>query len=183
MPQPDQTTAPGVQDSTRYRALAGEWVLVPSRSTVSLKNRSMWGLGPVKGVFRQVTGEGTVSPAGEASGIITVAAASIDTRNARRDNHLRSADFFDAGNYPHITFIVERITPAGQDVTIAGTLTVRDCARPLAFDGTAAVRGDGEIWLDAQVHVNHVDFGLTWNWLGSVSPNNTLTIHAVFTRR
>jgi polyisoprenoid-binding protein YceI len=182
MPQPDQTTAPGVPDLTKNEALTGDWVLLPSRSAVSLKNRSMWGLGLVKGVFRRVTGEGTVSPAGQVSGVITVAAASIDTGNARRDNHLRSADFFDADNYPDITFIVAGITPADQDVTVTGTLTVRGCTRPLTFDGTAEVRGDSEIWLDAQVHVNQVDFGLTWNLLGSVSPNNTLTVHAVFTR-
>jgi hypothetical protein len=77
-------------------ALAGEWILDPLRLTVSLKNRSMCGLAPVHGVFRQVTGKGTVSPAGEVSGAITVVAASIDTKNIRRDAHLRWADFFDS---------------------------------------------------------------------------------------
>ena len=107
----------------------------------------------------------------------------IDTRNAKRDTHLRSADFFDSDNSPDITFIVEGIRPSGQGVTVSGTLRVRDRARPLTFDGTAAVHGDGEVWLDAEVRINQTDFGLTWNLMGTVSKNNTLTIHTVFTKR
>jgi polyisoprenoid-binding protein YceI len=179
----EQITAPAWQELLKGAALVGEWNLDPSRSTVSLKNRSMLGLVPVNGVFRQVTGQGTVSPAGEVSGALTVVAASIDTKNTRRDTHLRSADFFDSDNYPDITFTVAGIRPSGQGVTVTGTLSVRDRARPLTFDGTAAVAGDGEVWLDAEVRINRADFGLTWNLMGLVSMNNTLTIHAVFTRR
>ena len=117
------------------------------------------------------------------SGTIRVAAASIDTRHARRDAHLRSADFFDSGNHPDITFTVDGIRPSGQGVAVTGALTVRDRTRPLSFAAAASVQGDGEIWLDAEVHVNRADFGLTWNQLGMVAVNNTLIIHAVFTRR
>lgn len=178
-----QITAPALQELLHDAALAGEWILDPSRSTVSLKSRSMAGLVPVNGVFRQVTGHGTVSPAGEVSGAFTVAAASIDTRSTRRDEHLRSADFFDSDNHPDITFTVAGIRPSGQGVTVTGTLSVRDRARPLTFEGTAAVRGDGEVSLDAQVRINRTDFGLTWNLMRMASMNNTVTIHAVFTRR
>jgi polyisoprenoid-binding protein YceI len=45
------------------------------------------------------------------------------------------------------------------------------------------VRGDGAVWLDAEVHINRADFGLTWNLMGMTSMNDTLTIHAAFTRR
>ena len=47
----------------------------------------------------------------------------------------------------------------------------------------ASVRGGGEIWLDAEVHINRAGFGLTWNRMGMASMSNTLSIHAVFTRR
>lgn len=177
----DQTTAPAVPDLIKQGALAGDWVLDSSRSTVSLRNRAMWGLAVVKGVFRQVSGEGVIDPAGGVTGVIRVVAASIDTKNTRRDTHLRSADFFDSDNYPDITFTLDSITSADQNVTVTGTLTVRDRARPLTFDGTATVRGDREVWLDAEVRISQVDFGLTWNLLGTVGQNNTLTIHAVFT--
>jgi polyisoprenoid-binding protein YceI len=163
--------------------LVGEWVLDPRKSSIRLKTRSMWGLAPVKGVFREVSGNGTISSDGQVSGTVTVAAASIDTKNARRDTHLRSADFFDVANNPDITFAADLIRPSGQGVAVAGALTVRGRTRPLSFDAAASVQGDGGIWLDAEIRINRADFGLTWNPMGLVGVNNTLAIHAVFTRR
>jgi polyisoprenoid-binding protein YceI len=163
----EQITAPALQELLKEAALAGEWILDPSRYTVSLKSRSMWGLATVNGVFRQVTGKGTLSPTGEVSGAITVVAASIDTKNSRRDKHLCSADFFDSDNHPDITFTVEGIRPSGQGVTVTGTLTVGDRSRPLTFDGTAALNGDGEIWLDARSTSTEPTTGLPgtkWAW-------------------
>jgi polyisoprenoid-binding protein YceI len=179
----EQMTVPALQELLNGATLAGEWILDSSRSTVSLKSKSIAGLVTVNGVFRRVTGNGTVSRAGEVSGAITVAAASIDTKHTKRDTHLRSADFFDSDNYPDITFTVAGIRPSGQGVAVTGTLSVRGRARPLTFDGTAAVNGEGEVWLDATVHVNRADFGLTWNRLGMVSMHSTVTVHVVFTRR
>jgi polyisoprenoid-binding protein YceI len=167
---------------TPTKELTGEWVLDPSRTTVSLLSKSM-GVVKVKGSFGQVTGEGTITAAGQVGGTLTVAAASIDTKNPKRDKHLRSADFFDSDNYPDITFTVAGIEPSGQGATVTGTLRVHGRERPLTFDGTVAVPGDGEVWLDATVVVNRADFGLTWNLLGMASMISTLTIHAVFARR
>jgi len=176
-----QSTAPEVRALLADGALAGEWVLDPRESSIRLKSRSM-GLVPVNGVFREVSGNGTIAADGEVSGTVTVGAASIDTKNTRRDTHLRSADFFDSGNHPDITFTADGIQASGQGAAVTGMLTVRGRTRPLAFDAAASVQGDGVIWLDAEVHVNRADFGLTWNRMGMVSMNNTLTIHAVFTR-
>ena len=163
--------------------LAGDWVLDPRKSSIRLKSSSMRGLARVNGVFREVSGNGTVFPDGKVSGTVTVAAASIDTKNTRRDTHLRSADFFDSGNHPDITFTADGIRPSGRGVAVTGALTVRGRTRPLSFDAAASVQGDGEVWLDAEVHINRADFGLTWNLMGMASMNNTLTIHATFTRR
>jgi hypothetical protein len=112
----------------------------------------MWGLAPVNGVFRETSGNGTVSPDGEVSGTVTVAAASIDTKHSRRDTHLRSDDFFDSANHPDIKFTADGIRPSGQGVVVTGALTVRDRIRPLSFDAAASFQGDGEIWLDAEIH-------------------------------
>jgi polyisoprenoid-binding protein YceI len=157
---------------------------------VSLKNKSIWGLVPVNGVFRRVSGAGAVSPTGEVSGVLTVAASSVETKNARRDAYLRSGDFFDIDRYPDIAFAVESIRPSGRasrpprhGATVTGTLRLRGQARPQAFDGTAAVHGDSEVWLDAAVDIRQPDFGLTWNFLGMVSTRTTIAVHAVFTRR
>ena len=179
---PGQRTAPMVQDLLRDGALAGEWALDPRTSSIRLKSK-VFGLLPVNGVFREVSGNGVVLPDGQASGTLTIAAASIDTKQTRRDTHLRSADFFDIGNHPDITFVADRIRPSGQDVTVSGVLTVHGRARPLSFGAAATFHGDGEIWLDAVVRINRADFGLTWNWLGMVSATSILTVHAVFTRR
>jgi len=173
--------APVMQALLKDGALAGEWALDPRTSSVRLTSK-VYGLIPVNGVFREVSGNGTVSPDGEASGTLTIVAASIDTKNTRRDRHLRSADFFDSGNHPDIVFTADRIGPSGQDVTVSGVLTVRGRTRPLSFGATATFHGDGEIWLDTEVRINRTDFGLTWNWLGMVSAISTLTVHAVFTR-
>ncbi len=83
-------------------SLAGRWNLDPSRSSVKLRSRSMWGLAPVKGAFGQVSGEGVVSATGEVSGTIAVASASVDSKIKKRDQHLRSAEFFDSETYPQI---------------------------------------------------------------------------------
>ena len=177
-----QLTAPALQAALADATLAGDWTLDGARSTIRLRS-SVWRLVPVKGVFGQVTGHATVSPAGEVSGTITVAAASIETKNARRDRHLRSGDFFATDTFPHITFSADRLQPSSEGVTVTGQLTVRGRARPVTFPATVPVAGPGEVWLDAEVHINRADFGLTWNQMGMASMNNSLTIHAVFARQ
>ncbi len=178
-----QLPGPALLALLKEGTLAGDWVLDPRRSSVRLKSRSVWGLVPVNGVFREVSGSGTVSRDGSASGTLTVAAASIDTGNTQRDTHLRSADFFGSDSYPDITFTADRIRPSDAGAAVTGALTVRDRTRTLSFDPAVSVPGDGEIRLDTEVRVNRADFGLTWNMLGMVSPATIVTIHAVFTRR
>ena len=179
--QTSSTTAPALQDLLKGGTLTGGWVLDPRNSSVGLKSKSM-GLIPVKGIFREVSGSGTVSPDGKAAGTLTIAAASIDTQNTKRDTHLRSADFFDSDNHPDISFTADDIRPSAHGVAVTGALTIRGRTRPLSFDATASVPGDGEVWLDAEFRVNRGDFGITWNVLGMVAQTSTLTIHAVFTR-
>jgi len=127
-----QVTAPPVRALLEDGALAGEWVLDPCQSTVRLKSRQLWGLAPVNGFFGEASGHGTVSADGAVIGTFTVAAASINTKNTRRDSHLRSADFFDSGNFPDIIFTAEAIRPSGRGVTVTGALTVCGRTRPLS---------------------------------------------------
>jgi polyisoprenoid-binding protein YceI len=181
MSTPAQQATSALQAQLASGALAGNWTLDSARSTVTLRSKSMWGLAPVKGTFREVSGRGTVSAAGQVGGRIEVGAASIDTGLARRDTHLRSADFFLSDKYPVITFDLDRLTVSGDGVNADGTLTVRERSQRLTFPATVTV-ADGEVVLDATLRVNRADFGLTWNQLGMASSQNTLTIHAVFTR-
>jgi polyisoprenoid-binding protein YceI len=161
-------------------SLAGEWTLDPHQSSIRLTSKAM-GLVRVTGVFGEVSGTATVGPDGGISGTVTVSAASIDTGNTRRDTHLRSADFFDSGNYPDLTFSTGTVRLSGPGATVTGALTVRGVTRPLSFDAAVAGRGDGEAGLDAEVRINRADFGLSWNVLGLASMMAIVTIHATFT--
>jgi len=177
-----QLPSSALQALLRDGELAGSWTLDAARSEVRLKTRHTWGLRPLAGVFREVRGSGTVTAAGDVTGILAVAAGSIDTRNSKRDEHLRSADFFDVASHPDFTFTVDGIKPADGGVLVTGTLTVRDLARPVSFDARAS-RAEGEVWLDAEVPVNRADFGMTWNMMGIAAMKNTIVVHAVFTRQ
>jgi polyisoprenoid-binding protein YceI len=163
-------------------SLAGNWALDQARSTATLRSRSIWGLVPVKGVFGRIEGEGTVSPAGEVTGRIALATDALDTKNKKRDAHLRSGDFFLAEKYPAITFTLDKLVPADEGVTVSGTLTVRETSRPISFPATVALTGDGEVALDATVEVDRSEFGVTFNQMGMMSLKNTVTLHTVFTK-
>jgi polyisoprenoid-binding protein YceI len=178
-----QTTAPAVDALLRDGKLAGNWILDASRSQIRLRSKSMWGMAKVNGVFGQIEGAGTVSAAGEASGTITIASASIDTKMKKRDEHLRSADFFDVANHPSITFTADRVQPSSPGVTVTGSLKVRGYERPVSFDAKVSSSDGSEVSLDGEVQINRADFGLTWNQLGMSSMDNTITVHAVFIRQ
>jgi polyisoprenoid-binding protein YceI len=183
MSESGQTTSSALQELLRDGKLAGSWALDAARSEMGLKSKSMWGMMPVNGVFREVTGSGTVSAAGDVTGTITVAAKSLDTKNKKRDDHLRSADFFDVARTPDITFVAEQVTPSGEGVTVTGALTVRDRTRPVSFAARVSGSDGAQVELDGEIEVNRADFGLTWNQLGMTSMNNTITVHAVFTKQ
>src|ERR1700759_5474136 len=159
-----QPTTSALQALIEDGTLTGSWTLDPARSQVRLESRHTWGLRPLHGVFREVAGNGTVTEAGTASGVITVAAGSVHTKNSTRDKHLRSADFFDVAKHPEITFAADGVSPADGGVRITGQLTVRGTTRPAAFDATVAVAG-AEGTLDGSLPVKRADLGLTRNRL------------------
>jgi polyisoprenoid-binding protein YceI len=177
-----QPATPALQALVQDGALTGSWILDPARSHVRLESRHTWGLRPLHGVFGQVTGNGTVTPAGRVTGTLTIAAGSIDTKNKMRDKDLRSAKLFDIASHPDITYTVDGMQPASGGVRVTGSLTVRGTTRPLSFDAKVSAAA-GEVQLDAEVPVNRADFGLTYSPLRMASLNNTITVHAVFTRQ
>ena len=162
---------------------AGAWILDPDRSSVALRSRSMWGMAPVRGTFTELTGEGTVSPTGEVTGILKVAATSIDTKIKKRDTHLRSADFFDSDTYPHIVFTARALRTSADRLAVIGSLRVRDTTRPITVPIRVSAFVGKLVQLDAEVMVDRSAFGLTWNQLGMASLKNVIIVRAVFTRR
>ncbi|ANU15067.1 hypothetical protein B481_3002 [Planococcus halocryophilus Or1] len=111
--------------------------------------------------------------------------ASISTKNNDRDNHLRSADFFDAEQFPHITFKANEIVKKGDEYTMTGDLTMKDVTHPVTFDVEYNGKGTNPWGVEVVAYnvdgkVTRKDFGLTWNQAletGGVMVGEDIKIH------
>jgi polyisoprenoid-binding protein YceI len=147
---------------------SGKWSIDATRSSVAFAVKHMM-FATVDGRFREFDGMlelGDDAP--RASGVVR--AASIDTSEPVRDEHVRhSPDFFDVEHYPEISFNSTRIEDLGRGrLHIAGDLTMRGVTREIDLDGQlnstrSEARGDGRIELALRGELNRRDFGLTWN--------------------
>ena len=125
----------------------------------------------VKGEFNKMTGSITWNEANPAAISIdaTIDVNTISTREPKRDEHLRSADFFDAAKYPAITFKSAKAWKSGSKWMVSGNLTLRGVTRPvtLTLDGpTAEVKDPWGLLrrgATATTTINRKDFGLSWN--------------------
>lgn len=124
----------------------------------------------VRGRFTEFAGE--IEVEGEdpttARGTVTIQTASIDTQNEQRDAHLRSADFFDAAQYPEVTYTISGVTKNGDSYRVNGDLTMHGVTRPVEL--TVAVEdafldpfGNQRIGIAATGTLNRTEWGLTWN--------------------
>lgn len=138
----------------------------------------MWGLAPVKGAFAEFEGSGTVDASGAVTGTLTVASASVNTKNAKRDTHLRSADFFDSTAHPTITVQLDSMSPTAEGVVFTGTVTVRDQTKPLSLPATVVANSDTELSIDGSSQFNRAEFGMTWNQMGMASMTTEIAVHA-----
>jgi polyisoprenoid-binding protein YceI len=124
----------------------------------------------VKGAFGEFAVEARVDDQdlARSTGTVKVNVASLDTREPRRDAHLRSADFFDVEHFPTMTYAVKSVEQDGDEYLIIGDLTIRDITRQVAL--TAEVSGPvsdpfggTRIGVSAAGKLNRHDFGLDWN--------------------
>lgn len=152
-------------------AAAQEWRIDPAHSAAQFAVRHMM-VSTVRGHFGTIRGTASYNPADAAKSSITVEvdAASIDTRNAKRDAHLKSADFFDVEKHPTLRFQSRSVEPAGGGrLKLTGDLTIRGVTRPVTFDvdGMSAPvrdgRGGERIGATAAARISRKDFGMTWN--------------------
>lgn len=164
-------TAPGGSTSALPAGLV-EYEVDPSHTQVMFKVRHM-GISTVTGRFNRFAATFAYDPADPAASWVTatIDAASIDTDNDRRDNHLRSADFFAADSYPTLTFESTRVEPAGDGrLKVAGNLSIRGVTKPVVLDvaleGAAVGQGGRPItgWT-AETTIDRMDYGLRWNRL------------------
>jgi polyisoprenoid-binding protein YceI len=124
----------------------------------------------VRGRFSDLSGTVELDPDEPTNSTVdvTVNVASIDTRQEQRDEHLRSADFFDVANFPILTFKSTGIRRDGANFLVDGDLTIRGVTKPVTLRATEEGRtrdpwGGERIGFSASTKVNRRDFGLTWN--------------------
>lgn len=149
--------------------VAGEYTIDPAHTSVEFIGRHLM-ITKVRGRLPEVSGTITIDDEPERSHVeVELGVASLDTGDAQRDGHLRSADFFDVEQYPTITFRSTNVE-AGKSGTwnVTGDLTVRDVTRPVTlevdFDGAnASPIGDERVGFSAATEVDREDWGLTWN--------------------
>ena len=147
---------------------AGTWNIDPSHSSVEFQVKHM-GLATVKGFFSEFEGSLEVAEDGNVNASGTVKAASLSTRSDQRDEHLRSADFFDAENYPELSFQSTKIEQLDEEAyRIAGELTIRGTTKEVVFEGvTQGVDqdpwGNTRVGLEVIGQIERSDFGLNWN--------------------
>jgi polyisoprenoid-binding protein YceI len=151
----------------------GRWQLDPQRSTVGFRAWHFWGLGAVKGRFDDYHGRLDLSadPAIE----LTIEAASVQTGNAKRDQHLRSGHFFDAENHPQIRFVSDSVVRADDTLKIRGRLFARDQSTALELDARIR-RTDGGLEVEAATTALHRELGMRWSPLGTIPPRSELLV-------
>ncbi len=146
------------------------WNIDPAHSAVSFAVKHMM-VSNVRGQFGEFSG--TVTTMGQkpetAQVEVVIQAASIDTRNADRDKHLRSADFLDVDKYPTITFRSKKVELAvGNKAHIVGDLTLHGVTREVVLEADLApvVKdpwGNLRVGAHATTTINRKDFGITWS--------------------
>lgn len=157
------TTAKGIETTT--------WTLDPSHSQAQFKVRHMM-ISNVTGEFTKITGSFQYNPADPALSNLeaVIETASVDTRDASRDAHLRSADFFESDVHPTMTFRSSSFeyTRDGR-MKVTGDLTIRGTTKPVTFDVEGPAEAAKDPWgnlrtaLSGTTAINRKDFGLEWN--------------------
>jgi polyisoprenoid-binding protein YceI len=152
-------------------ASALTWNIDPEHSSIQFKVSHL-GLVEVKGIFRKYQGTVTLDEKdiAKSSVNVTIEAASIDTGVEKRDEHLRTADFFEVAKHPTITFISKKVTQAGKGkLKVSGDLTICGVTKEVVLDVTGPTKELKDPWgnirrgVSATTTINRTEFGLTYN--------------------
>lgn len=147
------------------------WNIDPVHSVVEFKVKHMM-ISHVKGHFSKVAGTLTLDEAKPENSSVeaSIEVASIETRDAQRDGHLKSPDFFDVEKYPIITFKSTNVKATGKGSgTVEGDLTIHGVTRKVALDVEGPTAPGKDPWgntrvaVSATTKISRKDFGLTWN--------------------
>jgi len=148
-----------------------QWEIDSAHSAAQFAVRHMM-VSTVRGEFGKLSGSAVYDPQNPSAASIevTIDATTINTREQRRDEHLRSADFFDVAKYPTITFKSKQVKPLGNGkMEVHGDLTMHGVTREVVLDVSGLSpeikdqRGNARIGASATTRLNRRDFGLNWN--------------------
>ena len=160
--------APAPATVVDHTAAAASYQIDPAHTNVGFRIRHM-GVAFVVGNFDSFEGTIAFDPADLAAtrADVTVQTASVDTDVERRDNHLRSADFFEVETYPTMTFASSEVQPTGPNTfRLVGDLTMKDVTKEVVFDVTAAgpipTENGQRAGFHATTTIDRRDFGITW---------------------
>jgi polyisoprenoid-binding protein YceI len=153
----------------------GRWQLDPRRSSVEFSARHFWGLLPVKGHFDDYHGRLDLSATTAIE--LTIDAATIQTGNAKRDQHLRTADFFDAENHPRVQFRSDSVELRNDTLRVRGRLSARGRSIPVELEARFHLV-NGELEINAATTAPHRELGMTWSPLGMIRPYSKLLVNA-----
>ena len=150
--------------ATSTALTAGTWAIDPVHSTIGFSVRHLM-VSKVRGTFDTFSGAIVVAEDGTPSVTAEIAVDSINTRNEQRDAHVRSADFFNAEQYPTATFTSTGVRSNGDDYLVDGDFTLKGVTKPvtleLEFNGVNPGMGHGEVaGFEASVVLNRKDFGI-----------------------
>jgi polyisoprenoid-binding protein YceI len=158
--------------------LAGAWTLDLDATTIAFRTTALW-LFPATGTFRASGGAGMVAPDGGVTGSLVIDAASVATGIKKRDDHLRTADFFDVATYPTITYEATGGQLKGSGtLELTGTLTVHGKTRPLPVTATLDVSATS-VTVSAEVGIDRSEWGIARRPFGA-GLHNAIVIHARF---
>ena len=155
---------------TAPSTVTGTYAIDPSHSRIGFVARHAM-VTKVRGSFNEFEGSGyfDADDPGNSRLELVIKAASIDTRNADRDGHLRSNDFFAMDEYPEITFRSTSVEQTGDaEYRVTGDLTIKGITKPVTveFDYTGAAVdpfGNQRIGLEGTTTINRKDWGVNWN--------------------
>ena len=170
------TTTPAVA----ARLADGSWRLDPARSSVAFHVRHFYGLMTVRGEF--VDYDGTLDLGATPAVELTIHATSLDTKLAKRDEHLRSQDFFDVERHPQVRFVSARAALDGDALRVHGQLHAAGRQIPLTLDATVR-EIDGELEIEAVTEADHRELDMTWSPLGILRAPSKLIVRGRLLRR
>jgi polyisoprenoid-binding protein YceI len=156
----------------------GVWSVDPQRGEIGFAVKMMWGLATVRGAFRAYRGSLNVR-GGRAAGELTIEAASLDTGNDKRDQHLRSPDFFDVQRHPQIVFAATAVTARSGGLRFEGDLTIGSSRTRLELPVDVEQTADGELRIEGTTTVSRTAAGVAWNKLGLIA--DAAELHAKLT--